>query len=117
MKSLGIFMLGIASLIGAGSLFYHYVVLPQQDIRAIRNVVAPTPQQQQAQAQREAQSEKALNDYFACQASMLTNPKIEAWLVKQCPSENMDLIKQMDCRGKAAQSPEYARQFECTRPF
>jgi hypothetical protein len=60
---------------------------------------------------------KALDDYLACQTSMLNNPKIEAWIVKQCPSNSMNVLKQMDCRSKAILSAEYKAQFECKYPF
>ena len=113
-----------AILLASGSLFYYYVyflplqnIQSQQDINAIRSIIAPTVEQQQVQAQREAQSEKAINDYFVCEQNM--QKKIEVWLEKQCssnPNNPMDVLKQMDCRSKAMTSSG-AKQFECPKPF
>ena len=117
MKNLLIFVIIIGIIIVSGTVFYNYVYLPQQDISAIRRVIAPTPAQRQVQQQQEAQSEaqfeKSLNDYFTCQTQMMNKESV--WLEKQCPPDSMDMLKQMDCRGKAMSSAG-AKQFDCPRP-
>ena len=117
----------IALVVIAGSVAYYYVIfLPQQqtrsanDLNAIRSVVAPTPAEQAAQQQAtikaEQDSQAALNAYFACQQSM--QPKIDAYLQKQCPDtgDPLYMIHYSDCAAKAMQTAGY-QQLQCKNPF
>jgi len=120
-------IVAFALIVVSGSLFYYYVYfLPQQnlnsqeDIKAIRSVIAPT--QEQLQAQREASRQasdsfdKAMEQYYQCQTEMLN--KKNKYIEEQCAAYN-DIFKfkeYRDCASKVTDSASY-KQFSCQRPF
>ncbi|OGZ95407.1 MAG: hypothetical protein A2847_01455 [Candidatus Sungbacteria bacterium RIFCSPHIGHO2_01_FULL_50_25] len=120
-------IVAFALIVVSGSLFYYYVYfLPrqninsQQDIKAIRNVIAPT--QEQLQAQREVSKQasdsfdKAMEQYSQCQTEMLN--KQNKYIEEQCAAYN-DIFKfeeYRDCVSKVMDSAGY-KQFSCQRPF
>lgn len=125
----------LAILLACGSVFYYYsVFLPQQNIRgqqdinAIRNVIAPTPAQQKVQQQKaiqeQANFEKALDDYSDCQLKMID--KSSEYVQQQCASENPqgDWMNILDpnsnynkCKTRVENSAEYESKFTCPRNF
>jgi len=125
MRTFLLSVITIAILVASGSVAYYYVVfLPQQnlksqeDLSAIRSVVAPTPEQQKVQQEQELQSwkatENAVNSYTQCLIDM--QEKGATWLDQKCPSAN-DPFDSTNCRLTVMSSAEYQSKFGCKYPF
>jgi|SRR3989338_2280469 len=121
------FLITLAVLVAGGSIFYYFVIFmprqntqSQQDINAIRSVIAPTAEQQRVQQQRAAQSEKAWIDYMNCETSMMM--KSQNYLNQQCPADPnnpldsmMPNSKRQQCMTTVQNSTTY-KSFSCQRP-
>lgn len=129
MKNFLAVLVTVGVLAASGSVAYYYLYfLPQQniksqeDISAIRSVVAPTPEQQKIQQQNYQKSMDAMNarmnEYYNC---VLENQKKSSvWLDQKCPTDSSNpssYLKAMDCRSDAIASAEYEQRFGCTSPF
>lgn len=118
----------LSLLVVSGSIFYYLVIfLPQQniknqeDINAIRKVVAPTPEQQKVQKQNSQKSaqdaNKKMDEYFACENDMAK--KRDAYLKRACPNsdnEPLYILRGSECIDKAMNTPEY-KAFTCEYPI
>ncbi len=116
-----------AVLLASGSLFYYYVLFlsqqnikSQQDINAIRNVIAPSPEQQKINQQRAVQSEKVMKDYLNCQMTWID--KSSAYIQKACPAVSYNYLDHRSdspwnkCISNAQNSAEY-KKLECPKPY
>ena len=103
----------LAVIVGGGAIAYYYgFYLPQKGVRIQTTTPTPTPQTpQQAQAQKQANidalhaQDAKLDAYSRCRSDY--SKAMGAYADKQCPSNEMDFIKQMDCRSKAIESFTY----------
>lgn len=114
----------VALLVASGSIAYYYIYfLPQnqmqsqEDISAIRSVVAPTQEQQQAAQKSEAQLEAALNAYMKCLTDMVQ--KSDTYISAQC-GKNDDLSKYMQyfqCSSNIQKTTYYQQHYTCKSPY
>jgi uncharacterized membrane protein (DUF106 family) len=127
-----LFLLTIVSLavITASVASYYLIILPrqntqsQEDINAIRNVIAPTPAQQKVRQQQAAQSDINFKKLLECQMEMFE--KSMAYLEQQCPYNPFSTTtnpfdpasyKERDaCTERVMNSAEY-KKFTCPKPF
>jgi hypothetical protein len=130
-----LFLLTIASLaiITASVASYYLIILPrqntqsQEDINAIRNVIAPTPARQKAQQQQNVINDQVFKEYLDCQFKM--QEKSMAYLERQCPDPYLSAIKNSTnpfdpaiykekeaCTERVMNSAEYSK-FTCPKPF
>ncbi len=114
MKGALAFFVIIGILLASGSVAYYYLyflpqqnIKTQQDISAIRSVVAPTKAQVQ-------EVEQAYNAYFKCESDM--QQKRMDYIDKQCPQStvNYDYMKSFKCRSDA--SSEAMKIYSCSQP-